>query len=39
MKNNVQLLIYRSAEEDISVDAFIKDDTIWLTQKRHGKAV
>lgn len=33
MKNNVQFLIYRSAEEDISVDAFIKDDTIWLTQK------
>lgn len=33
MKNNFQFLIYRSAEEDISVDAFIKDDTIWLTQK------
>ena len=34
MKNNFQFLIYRSAEEDISVDAFIKDDTIWLTQKK-----
>ena len=29
MKNNFPFLIYRSAEEDISVDAFIKDDTIW----------
>lgn len=37
MKNNVQFLIYRSAEEDISVDAFIKDDTIWLTQKGMAK--
>lgn len=30
-------MIYRSAEEDISVDAFIKDDTIWLTQKGMAK--
>lgn len=37
MKNNFQFLIYRSAEEDISVDAFIKDDTIWLTQKGMAK--
>lgn len=33
MENNFQFLIYRSAEEDVSVDAFIKDDTVWLTQK------
>ena len=26
-------LIYRSALEDVSVNAIIKDDTIWLTQK------
>ena len=37
MKNDFQFLIYRSAEEDISVDAFIKDDTIWLTQKGMAK--
>lgn len=37
MKNNFQFLIYRSAEEDISVDAFIKDDTIWLTPKGMAK--
>lgn len=37
MKNNFQFLIYRSAEEDISVDAFIKNDTIWLTQKGMAK--
>ena len=33
MENSFQFLIYRSAEEDVSVDAFIKDDTVWLTQK------
>lgn len=33
MENNFQFLIYRSAEEDVSVDAFIKDETVWLTQK------
>ena len=33
MENNFQFLIYRSAEEDVSVEAFIKDETVWLTQK------
>ena len=28
-----KFLIYRTADEDISVNAFIKDETIWLTQK------
>ena len=28
-----EFLLYQSAEEDISVNALIKDDTIWLTQK------
>ena len=37
MENNFQFLIYRSAEEDVSVDAFIKDDTVWLTQKGMAK--
>lgn len=33
MNNEIQFLIYRSAEEDVSVKAVIKDETIWLTQK------
>lgn len=31
--SNFQFLIYTSAEENISVNAVIKDDTIWLSQK------
>lgn len=31
--NNFQFLMYTSAEEDISVNAVIKDETIWLSQK------
>ncbi|MCD8006632.1 MAG: virulence RhuM family protein [Oscillospiraceae bacterium] len=33
MENEMQFLLYRSAEEDVSVNAVIKDETIWLTQK------
>lgn len=33
MDSNFQFLIYRSAEEDISVNAVIRNETIWLTQK------
>ena len=33
MKNNFQFLIYRSAEEDVSVNAIVKDESIWLSQK------
>ena len=33
MKENFSFLIYRSAEEDVSVQAAIKDESIWLTQK------
>ncbi|MCD8345013.1 MAG: virulence RhuM family protein [Oscillospiraceae bacterium] len=29
----MQFLLYRSAEEDVSVNAVVKDETIWLTQK------
>lgn len=32
-----KFLIYRAADEDISVNAFIKNDTIWLTQKAMGE--
>ena len=33
MNQEFQFLVYRSAGEDISVNALIKDETIWLTQK------
>ncbi|MCD8341219.1 MAG: virulence RhuM family protein [Clostridiales bacterium] len=33
MDNKMQFLIYRSAEEDVPVNALIQDETIWLTQK------
>lgn len=33
MNSEFQFLIYRSAEEDVSVNAVICDETIWLTQK------
>lgn len=33
MQDTFRFLIYRSAEEDVSVNAVIKDDSIWLTQK------
>lgn len=33
MENKMQFLIYRSAEESVSVNAVIKDESIWLTQK------
>lgn len=33
MKENFPFMVYRSAEEEVSVNAVIKDETIWLTQK------
>lgn len=33
MKQEFEFLMYRAAEEDIAVNAVIKDETIWLTQK------
>ena len=33
MENNFQFLIYRSAEENVSVDAIVKEESIWLSQK------
>ena len=32
MKNN-QIVIYKTHDEKVSVNAKLKDDTIWLTQK------
>ena len=37
MENNFQFLIYRSAEEDVSINAVVKDESIWLTQKGMAK--
>ena len=31
--DNFQFLIYKTADEYISVNAIIKDESIWLTQK------
>ena len=33
MNQEFKFLMYRAADEDISVNAVIKDETIWLTQK------
>ena len=33
MSNEFQFLIYQSAEEEVSVNAVIRDETIWLTQR------
>lgn len=33
MNKELQFLVYQSADEDVSVDAIVKDETVWLTQK------
>lgn len=33
MKNDFPFLVYRSAEEDVSIQAIIQDESVWLTQK------
>ena len=33
MDNQFRFLMYRSAEGDVSVNAIVKDESIWLTQK------
>lgn len=33
MSDTFPFLIYRSSEQDISVNAVIRDETVWLTQK------
>lgn len=32
-----QSLLYRTAEDNLEVDALLKDDTIWMTQKAMGQ--
>lgn len=33
MDNEFQFLLYQSSDEDVAVDALIRDESIWLTQK------
>ena len=33
MSDTFPFLIYRSSEQDISVNAVIRDETVWLPQK------
>ena len=33
MDNEVQFLIYSTAQEEVKIDVVVKDETIWLTQK------
>ena len=33
MANDFRFLIYNTPEEDVSINAAVKDETIWLTQK------
>lgn len=33
MYNEMQFLIYKAADEDVSVNAVIKNESVWLTQK------
>ena len=33
MDNEFRFLLYKTEQEDVSVDALIRDETIWLTQK------
>lgn len=33
MSNDFRFLMYQSAEENVSINAIIKDETIWLSQK------
>lgn len=37
LKNHFDFLIYQTSEEDVSVNALIKDESIWLTQKGMAK--
>ncbi len=37
MDKQVEFLMYQSTEEDVMVNALMKDETIWLTQKAMGE--
>ena len=31
--SNFSFLVYRSSDEDVSVNAIVKDESVWLSQK------
>lgn len=33
MKKEIQFILYNTPQEDVQIEAVVKDDTIWLTQK------
>ena len=33
MSNELEFIVYSTPAEDIRVDAAVKDETVWLTQK------
>jgi len=33
VKNHFSFLVYRSSDEDVSVNAIVKDESVWLSQK------
>mgnify|MGYP000047774423 CR=1 FL=1 len=33
MNNELRFLLYRLEDENVAINAFVKDETIWLTQK------
>ena len=33
MNNEIRMMLYHSDENDVSINAVIKDDSIWITQK------
>ena len=33
MINEFKFMLYKTADEEISVNALVKDETIWLSQK------
>ena len=37
MDKEFKFLLYKAEQEDVSVDALVKDETIWLTQKAIGQ--
>ena len=39
MNKDFNFLVYTSNDEDVSVNALVKDDTIWLTQKGRAELV
>lgn len=39
MEKQFEFLIYQAAEENVFVNALIKDETIWIKPKGYGRIV